>query len=552
MWAGRGLTSKIIASEVPANSHPLGPGNKLVIAPGYVSGTKAPTSGRVSVGAKSPLTGGIKEANSGGLASHKIAHLGIKAIVLEGDPKPGQSSILQINSAGATLIPSGDLAGKPMYQVVDKLGAAGKLGVMGIGPAGEMRLAGAGVCVNDMENYAARYAGRGGVGAVMGAKGVKAIVVDDEGSSGAPIADPAAFNEGIKKLREASLQHAVTKKGGSLNTYGTAVLVNIMNEAGGFPTRNFSQGRFEKAAEISGEAIREAILQRGGVAGHPCHPGCIIQCSNRWARSDGTVQPAVMEYESVWSLGANCGIGDLDDIGDLIWLCNDIGVDTIEMGCTIAVAMEGGVIPFGDAAGAKNLLEEVRKGTPLGRIIGSGAATTGLTYGVRRVPVVKGQAMPAYEPRAVKGIGIVYATSTMGADHTSGYTIAPEILGVSGKLNPFDVQKADLARAFLNTTAFLDSTGYCLFYAFAVLDIASGFEGMVQSAAAVSGQTWTPEYAVGTLGAEIVRLERQFNVAAGMSRGQDRIPEFMETETLPPHNVNWGVPAEVLDAVHKD
>ncbi|MDR5694940.1 MAG: aldehyde ferredoxin oxidoreductase C-terminal domain-containing protein [Armatimonadota bacterium] len=553
-WGGRGLTSMITAREVPPTCHPLGPSNKLVIAPGIVSGTAAPTSGRTSFGGKSPLTGTIKETNAGGLSSQKIARLGIKAIVIEGQPKdPTKYWVLKITKDGTEFLPADDLVGKGMYEVCQRLWEKhGKVAVIGIGPAGEMRMTAAGICVNDQENTAGRYAGRGGMGAVMGSKGIKAIVIDDTGGPGVEIVNKELFERGIKKLTDASLKHDVTKKGGALNTYGTNVLANIMNEAGGYPTRNFSSGRFELTHKISGEAKVEIIKQRNGegATGHPCHPGCIIQCSDRWPNPDGTFKVSVMEYESVWALGANCGIGDLDDIADLIWLCNDIGLDTIEMGGTLAVAMEGGLLSFGDAKEAKRLLdEEIRKGTPLGRILGNGAVFTGRAFGVTRVPAVKGQNMPAYEPRAVKGIGVTYATSTMGADHTAGYTIAPEILGVGGKADPFAVQKAELSRNFQASTAFIDSTGYCLFDAFAVLDIPEGLEGMVESCAGVLGTNWTVNDIL-PLGLQILKAERQFNEAAGFTKAHDRLPEFMTREPLPPHNTVFDVPEEVLDEVY--
>lgn len=554
-WGGRGLTSMVTAREVPPACHPLGPNNKLVIAPGIVSGTAAPTSGRTSFGGKSPLTGTIKETNAGGLSSQQIARLGLKAIVIEGQPKDaGQYWLLKITKDGAEFLPATDLVGKGMYEVCGTLWERHGKGVaiIGIGPAGEHRLAGAGICVNDMENTAGRYAGRGGMGAVMGSKGLKAIVIDDTGGPGVSIADQEKFKTAIKKLTDASLKHDITKKEGALNTYGTNVLANIMNEAGGYPTRNFRSGRFELTGQISGEAARDLILKRNGagVAGHPCHPGCIIQCSNVFPYADGKFHVSVMEYESVWALGANCGIGNLDDIADLIWACNDVGLDTIEMGGTIAVAMEGGLLRFGDAEGAKKLLnEEVRRGTPVGRIIGNGAEFTGKAFGVVRVPTVKGQSMPAYEPRAVKGIGVTYATTTMGADHTAGYTIAPEILGVGGKADPFKPEKAELSRAFQASTAFIDTTGYCLFDAFAVLDIPEGLEGMVESCAAVLGEAWTVNDIV-PLGMEVLRAERGFNEAAGFTKAHDRLPEFMKYEKLPPHDVVFDVSDEELDKVH--
>jgi aldehyde:ferredoxin oxidoreductase len=348
--------------------------------------------------------------------------------------------------------------------------------------------------------------------------------------------------------------HDITKPKGALNTYGTAVLVNIMNEAGGFPTRNFSNGRFESAAKIAGEAIFEGNKKRLGkeLYNHACSPGCIIQCSNTWFKPDGTEHTSCIEYESDWALGADCGIDSLDNIAEIVRLCNAYGLDTIETGTTLAVAMEAGVIPFGDSKKAIKLVHEMGKGTPMGRILGGGTEFTGKAFGLTRVPTVKGQSMPAYEPRAVKGIGITYATTTMGADHTAGYTICPEILGVSGKQDPLSPEgKAALSRAFQATTAFIDSTGHCLFIAFAILDIASGFEGMMEECNGVLGTSWKSEDAA-KIGAEILRKERAFNEAAGLTKEHDRVPEFMRYEPLPPHNQIFDVPDSALDSVYKE
>ena len=303
-----------------------------------------------------------------------------------------------------------------------------------------------------------------------------------------------------------------------------------MNEAGGLPTRNFSSGRFEGAAEISGEAIFEGNKERLGkeLYNHACSPGCIIQCSNTWHAADGTEIASCVEYESAWALGANCGIDDLDDVAELVKWCNAYGLDTIEAGTTIAVAMEAGVAEFGDGKKAIELMHEMGKGTPLGRILGSGTNVTAQVFGVVHNPTVKGQSMPAYEPRAVKGIGVTYATTTMGADHTAGYTIAPEIAGVGGSADPLSPEgKADLSRAFQATTALIDSTGHCLFIAFAILDIASGYEGMVEELNGVLGTSYTVDDVV-ELGSEILRKERAFNEAAGFTKAHDRLPEFMK------------------------
>jgi aldehyde:ferredoxin oxidoreductase len=554
LLGGRGLTSTIIHDEVDPTCHPLGPNNKLVFAPGIVTGTSAPSSGRISVGSKSPLTGGIKESNAGSNWPQLVARLGLRAIVVEGYPKDDGDGWwgVHVTKDGAEFFPADEYAGQSLYQIFpglfERFGE--KVGIATIGVAGEQKMSMAGVCFNDIDNRPSRYSGRGGLGAVMGSKRLKFIVVDGEGGAGVDIADQELFDQGRKKMLEALGGHDITKPDGALNSYGTAVLVNILNEAGGYPTRNFREGRFEGAAATSGEAMAEYCEKRGGAGmmGHACHPGCVIRCSNVIPNPDGSELVSCLEYETTWALGANCGIDDLDAIGKLTWLCNDIGIDTIEAGGTIAVAMEAGLAEFGDGEKAIEMMEEIRQGSPLGRILGNGAATTGKAFGVVRVPGVKGQNMPAYEPRAIKGIGMTYAVSTMGADHTSGYTIAPEILACGGDVDQFDVDKADLVRAFQHTTAFIDASGHCLFIAFAILDIAEGFDGLVEECNGVLGTNWTGDDVV-QLGKEIVDKELAFNRAAGFTPADDRMPEFMKYEKLPPHDVVWDVPDETLDAV---
>ncbi len=550
-FGGRALTSRVVYEEVPANCHPLGPFNKIVIAPGVLAGTAAPSSGRISVGGKSPLTGGIKESNAGTPVAQKLGRLQIKMIVIEGQAPEG-SYLLKVDKDGAELLPADDLKGKSTREINKALFAkyGKKVGIMTTGVAGDYKMSMAGICFNDTEGRASRYSGRGGLGAVLGSKGLKAMVVDDEGAPGVAIKDLELFKRGQKKVVEAIRSHDVTKPGGALNTFGTAVLVNILNEAGGYPTRNFSSGQFEGASKTGGEAILEAVKTRnGGMTGHGCHPGCIIRCSNVYPNPDGSELTSCVEYESTWALGANCGIDNLDTIAKLVDQCNEIGLDTIEAGVTIGVAMEAGIIPFGDGAGAIRLLEEIRQGTPLGRILGNGAWFTGKAYGLTRVPVVKRQGMPAYEPRAVKGIGVTYITSPMGADHTAGYTIAPEILAVGGKADPLSpAGKVDLSRSFQAATAFIDATGYCLFIAFPVLDIPAGMEGMVETMNGVLGTNWTTDD-VGKLGLETLKLEWQFNKKAGFTREDDRPPEYMRYEKLPPHNQVFDIPDEELDKI---
>jgi len=459
---------------------------------------------------------------------------------------------LPVRHGEGKFLPADEYVGRDLYEVFPELFErfGDKVSVAGIGTAGEFLYGNSGVVFEDLAKRPSRYAGRGGLGAVMGSKGLKFIILDRKGAPGVPLADKAVFDQGRKKLLDALMQHDITKPKGALNSYGTAVLVNIVNEAGGLPTRNFSSGRFEGAAQIAGEAIFEGNKERLGkeLYNHACSPGCVIQCSNTWFKEDGEEHVSCVEYESIWALGANCGIDDLDVGAELVRLCNAYGLDTIEAGTTLAVAMEAGLLKFGDGKGAIKLMHKIGKGKPIGRILGAGTATAARVLGVKRVPVVKGQSMPAYEPRAIKGIGMTYAISTMGADHTSGYTIAPEILGVSGKVDQFDQDKAELVRNFQYATAWIDSTGHCLFIAFAILDIASGFEGAVEECNGVLGTNWTMDD-VGRIGKEVIDKELAFNRAAGISKAADRMPEFMRIEKLPPHDVVWDVPQETLDAV---
>ncbi len=554
--AGRGLTSTMIYDEVDPTCHPLGPNNKLVFAPGLMTGTTAPTSGRVSVGGKSPLTGTIKESNAGTSWGQKLAKLGIRAIVVEGRPEEEGWWGLRVTRDGADFFDATAYTDQSLYDMAPSVFEhfGDNVGMMTIGVAGEMKMAMAGLSFNDMKNRPSRYSGRGGLGAVAGSKGLKFIIVDDTDAPGVEIAEKDLFNQGRKKMLNALRSHDITKPKGGLNTYGTAILVNIINEAGAYPTRNFREGRFEGAAATSGEAIFEGNKERLGkeLYNHGCHPGCVIQCSNTWFDEDGEEMVSCIEYETTWAVGANCGIDDLDIVGELTWLCNDLGIDTIEAGDAIAVAMDAGLADFGDGEAAIRWLDEdIRNGTDLGHILGQGTKFTADAFGNERSPTVKGQGMPAYEPRAIKGIGMTYAISTMGADHTSGYTIAPEILAVGGDVDQFDVDKAELVRAFQQTTAFIDMSGHCLFIAFAILDIPEGFEGLVEECNGILGTSWTGDD-VTRIGQEILEKELAFNRAAGFTEADDRIPEFMLYEPLPPHNVTWDVPNETLDAVFGD
>ncbi len=546
---GRGLTSAVISKEVQPACHPLSENNKLVIAPGLLSGTMAAMSGRISIGCKSPLTGGIKEANAGGQPSQMLARLGYAAIIIEGKPKGDDLYKVLINKNGVRIEKDNGLKMLGNYETVERMKKefGNKISCISIGPAGEMKLAASSIACTDTELRPTRHAGRGGVGAVMGSKGVKVIVIDDEGTAMREPKDRERFREANRKFIEGLRKHPVT--GEALPAYGTNVLTNILNEAGGYPTYNFKEGRFAGAARISGETEAAMETERGGLATHGCHHGCVIRCSGIFHDKDGHYLTKQPEYETVWAHGGNCGIDDLDKIAMLDFLDDDIGLDTIEMGVTIGVAMEAGLIKFGDADGAINLIKEIAKGTSLGRILGSGAAVTGKVFGVEKVPVVKGQALPAYDPRAVHGIGVTYATSPMGADHTAGYAVATNILKVGGFVDPLKPEgQIELSRNLQIATAAIDSTGMCLFIAFAVLDQPETFQALLDMINAFYGLNLTADD-VTAMGKNILTMERTFNKLAGFTNIHDRLPEFFKKEPVPPHNVTFEIKDEELDTV---
>ncbi|HBA88783.1 MAG TPA: aldehyde ferredoxin oxidoreductase [Geobacter sp.] len=541
-WAGlggRGLTSTIVAAEVPATCHALGAQNKLVFAPGLLTGTAAANSGRLSAGAKSPLTGGIKESNAGGTAAQMLAKLGIKALIIEGQPKGGAWYNLSVGLNGVTINEEKELLGLGNFAVIDAVEArlGKKTGVLTIGPAGELKMTAANISVKDPDSKI-RSHGRGGLGAVMGSKQIKFISIDGEGAQAVKIADPEKFKAAARVFSKALLDHPVSGEG--LPTYGTNVLVNILNEAGGLPTKNFTVGEFAAHDKISGETMHDTIAARGGKVKHGCHAGCIIQCSQVYNDKDGKYITSGFEYETIWGLGADCCIEELDDIARADSLMDDIGIDSIETAVMFGVAMEAGILPFGDGKGVLRMLtEEIAKGTPLGRILGGGAGSVGRAYGVTRVPVVKNQGIPAYDPRSVKGIGITYATSTMGADHTSGYTIATNILNVGGYVDPLKKEgQVELSRNLQIATAAVDSTGMCIFVAFPALDIPECLPALIDMINARFGIALTGDD-VTNLGKHILKLERKFNQEAGLTSAHDRLPDFFKTEPVAPHNAVW-------------
>ena len=537
-WAGhggRGLTSTIVAAEVEPTCHPLGPNNKLVIAPGLLSGTIAANFGRISIGAKSPLTNTIKESNAGGTAAQLLARAGCKAIIIEGQPAADKWYSIALTPDSITINEETELVGLGNFAVVEALDSRleGKQAVLTIGQAGEMKMCSANISIKDPDGNL-RSSGRGGLGAVMGSKKVKFISIDPKDGKVA-VAEPEKFKEANRTFAKALLDHPITA---GLGQYGTNVLVNVINEAGGLPTKNFTQGQFAGHESISGETMHDIIVERGGKPKHNCHAGCVIQCSQVYNDINGEKLTAGFEYESIWAMGADCCVEDLDKIAEADQIMDDIGIDTIETSVAMGVAMEGGVLEFGDGAGICRILrEDVAKGTSLGRIIGNGTGSVGRAFGLTRVPVVKNQAIPAYDPRAIKGMGITYATSTQGADHTMGYTVATNILGVGGSVDPLTKEgQIELSRNLQVATAAIDSTGMCLFIAFAALDDEKCLPALIDLLNARFGIALTGDDVV-ALGQTILKTERGFNIAAGFTAADDKLPEFFYNEPLPPHNV---------------
>ncbi len=544
---GRALTSGIVCAEVDPTCHPIGPENKLVIATGLLGGTNCANSGRTSIGAKSPLTGGIKEANSGGQPGIHLGRLDILGIVVEGTPELGKLYKLVISAEGAELMPADELKGLGNYDTVAKLKQeyGDKASFITIGPAGENALTAASIALTDTGQRPTRHAGRGGLGAVMGSKGLKAIIIDASGGHAPELADPEAFKAAAKSFAKFLVEHPVTGEG--LPAYGTDILINILNEAGGLPTRNFSEGRFADAEKVGGETMNAVTTKRGGVCTHGCMTSCVIRCSGLYVDEKGEYVSKWPEYETVWAWGPNCGISDLDVIARIDYMCDDYGLDTIETGTAMAVAMEGGVLEFGDGPGAINLLSEVGKMSPLGRILGSGTKAVGQVFGVKRVPVVKGQSMPAYDPRAVKGVGVTYATSPMGADHTAGYAVATNILKVGGELDPLKPHgQSELSRNLQIATAAIDSVGLCLFVAFPVLDNPESLNDVVAMLNARYGWSLSVEDVPG-VGQKVLEMELDFNHRAGFNKAMDRLPDFFRREPLRPHSEVFDIPDEELD-----
>jgi len=539
-FGGRGLIAKILAAEVDPLTHPLGEDNKLILAPGVFAETTIPCTSRLSIGTKSPATGTIRESNVGGPAAEKLGRLGIAAIIIEGTLTDGPS-ILKIGFGGTTDIEAAyDLKGKGNYDTAQTLRQrfGSNATILSIGPAGELLLQAATIAATDQDGLPARHAGRGGLGAVMGSKGLKAIVLEDDTGERVAPCNRELLTESIKEFSAMILKMNKANK-----QYGTAWLVNFINKCNGLPTRNFSRGTFDRADKISGERIAELIAERGGKTGHACSRGCIIHCSNVFNDSGGNYVTSGLEYETVGMMGANLEIDDIDAIARLDRLCGDIGVDTIEIGATMGVLMESKVLPFGDSAGVIALLEEIPRGTPLGRLIGSGCEIAGRAFGCVRVPAVKGMAMPSYDPRALHGMGVTVATSPMGPDHTAG----PVFSGVGGLDATKPAGQIKLSSSIQITCALLDNFGLCLYTS----PVPKTIEFIGKAMKALYDRDMSRDDLL-ILGEEIVKTEHDFNERAGLTPAADDLPAFFRNEPLPEIDTVFGVSPDELQSVRRN
>jgi aldehyde:ferredoxin oxidoreductase len=539
---GRGLLARVLLDEVDATCDPLGPSNKLIFAPGLLVGHMLSSTDRISIGAKSPLTGGVKEANAGGRTGLHMAYLGMHALIIEGQPAGEGLWVLHLSAAGARWENAGDLVGLGCYEAAKKLVAihGEKVAIALIGPAGEQRMLAAGIVNLDKDRVPSRLAARGGLGAVMATKGLKAIVFDNAGGQRPPIAHPELFKAAQKDFTKAVLEHPQSI---AYRDFGTAGMAHMSDGFGGIPTRNFSAGHFEQVEDISGETMREFLLQRGHPSepSHACMAGCTIKCSNIFGGEDGKIIVSPLEYETIGLMGSNLGINSLDCIARMNWEVNDLGLDSIDVGAALGVAAEAGLMQWGDCQGAMKLVLEIRSGTEVGRTLGDGAAAAGRKFGIERVPVVKGQAMSAYEPRAIKGTGVTYATSPQGADHTAGLTIRAKV----NHLDP-TVQRDVSLNAQLNMAGY-DTVGACIFAGFGY---AATPDAVVKRLLhARYGWDDLPDHVLQDLGKQTIRMEREFNRRAGFTAKDDRIPAWMTTEKLPPHNTVFDVADDTLDNI---
>lgn len=539
---GRGLGARYLTEEMDPMVDALDSDNKLLFVTGPLTGTSASCGSRYMVVTKGPLTNAITTSNSGGSWGPELKFAGYDMLILEG--RASSPCYLWIYDDVVEIRDAGQLWGKTVWETEEELRA--ELGVpdtivASIGPAGEnlVRFA----CImNDLH----RAAGRSGVGAVMGSKNLKAIAV--RGTGGVTLADPMAFMKGMWEMKEKLRESPVTSQG--LPVYGTEVLVNVINEHGALPTRNHQQSVFEEAEDISGETLTETRL----VANKACF-SCAIACgrvstlpgeaSSKYEVSTSPRNWKIAgegpEYEAAWAMGSECGIGDLDALIKANWLCNDLGMDSISFGATVAAAMElyekkvvsleQTEIPldFGSSEALLSMAERIAYRRGFGTELAEGSKRVTEKFGRPEFFMgVRGQEFAAYEARAIQGMGLGYATSNRGACHLKAYTVAAEILGLPRQMDPNATEgKAEITKLFQDATSTVDATGLCQFLTFGV-----GLEEMLPQLTAATGVNFSLEELL-TIGERIWNLERRWNEQAGVGGSEDTLPKRILEEPLP-------------------
>jgi aldehyde:ferredoxin oxidoreductase len=534
LLGGRALSAKILLEECDPNCDPLGPDNLLVLAPGVLAGSAAPTSGRLSVGGKSPLTAGIKEANVGGNPGQDLMKLGYRAIIVKGQPTNSESRYaLEVTTNGAQVVPADEHRGKWNYALIDDLAKTypKTASFISIGPAGEMRLKGASVACTDAEKerHPARHAARGGLGAVMGSKGLKYVSVDAEKLKVRKPEKKEFYALG-KKYTKTYLAGPAQEP---FPKWGTSALVEEADQLYTFPYKNRVEGRSPDVHTLDGMRIVETFEERGGGM-HNCLTGCIVRCSNMVHDAEGNYKTSALEFETLTMLGSNCAIASWEDVADLDRLCDEIGVDTIEIGAALGIYMDSGGIEFGDADGAKRILREIAEGTELGRAIGNGALEIGRKRKHHRIATVKGQAIPAWDPRPLKAAGVTYCTSAMGADHTAGLIVEPG--------QPYEeAVRASQESQIVN--ALIDSSGFCQFLMTNLAEVAefySLFYGEDVTREQLADQAW-----------QCLEDEWQFNRSAGLGPEDDLMPDCMMQDPIGPTKLVWDLDPELVSQAYK-
>ncbi len=539
---GRYLIAKMLLAENVADKDPLGPDNPLIFSAGPFAGTNFSNANRLSVGCKSPLTGGIKEANSGGTFAFAMGQLEISGITFRGQSDdwvvihiPLEGEISFQDAAPYMGLGNFDCAKKLHEEFGDKTSLAIN------GPVGEYQGLMAGIAISDNDNRPSRLAARGGVGAVMGSKKIKAVVIDKHKMP--PMLDRKKVMKGVKAyarlLGESPAVDAMKK-------LGTAMVSDLTNTLGGLPTDNFSTGQAtikgDGPHKMGGDFIYELNTERGGDPSHACMPGCLIKCSNIYVDKDGREIVSPLEYETISLLGTNCGLRDPDEVALMNEIANDLGVDTIELGGMIGVLMEAGQAEFGDVDFMVDVLKDLRQGNERGRILAAGAARVGEHFNVARVPVIKKQAISAYDPRIIEVTAVSMMVTAQGADHTTGN--APSYVSHDKSVK----EVAEESYRMQINSALADCTGLCIFGR-SVTDLNRKLitDAMNDAFDSDVDADWLIEIARETL-----RLEAQFNEKAGFTEEEDELPRFFAEEPLPPTNKISRLKAAEVNAYLKE